>query len=239
MTLKWEHKLLDGRTDRPKLELSHRLDNGLQFGFENAWQIDRSEKELDRDAGFAPDQYEMTFKSDYQYRWGENREWQAGGVFDYQLKAETKSVRYGVYAGYRYTPNLQSKIRARISRNIKKMKSGEYRGSDQYNQELRIDHWLTYRWDEWTFVWDFVYLRKLSDYEGNVFDNNKTSAIENELSAEYRLPNARAHAFYGKFKLKQKLLKDSVLSGASSNPNGYDWHGNRDNAIEFGYKYRF
>ncbi len=42
ITVKWEHKLLDGRTDRPKFEFGHRMDNGFKFGFEQVWQYDRS-----------------------------------------------------------------------------------------------------------------------------------------------------------------------------------------------------
>ncbi|ANO35540.1 hypothetical protein A6E01_20220 (plasmid) [Vibrio breoganii] len=248
MTVKYEHKLLDGRTDRPKLELSHRMDNGLQLGFENAWQIERSETERERKAGYQPDQYEMTFKTDYQHRWGDRREWQLGTVLDFQLKEEAKNLRYGVYAGYRYTRDLQSKVRVRVSENIARMKdnsscsevSGDgVRGgcdSDTYNKELRVDHWLTYQWSDFTFVWDFIYLNKLVDEDVSVFDNNKSSAIENEFSAEYRLPNARAHSFYGKYKIKQELKKSSHKS---ENNGGYDWFGKRDNAIEVGYKYRF
>ncbi len=236
ITVKYEHKLLDGRTTRPKVEFSHRMDNGLQLGFENAWQIDRSESRLERSSGFAPEQYEMTFKSDYQYRWGERNSHQAGGVLDYQWKEETENIRYGLYYGYRWNKELNSKFRARISENIGKMKNGEYRDSDQYNKEWRFDHWLTYRTGNWQFVWDFIYLKKISDYSGNVYDNNKRDAIENEFSAEYRLPNARAHAFYGKFKLKQKLNKSSHETDADQ---PYNWLGRRDNALEVGYKYRF
>lgn len=238
MTLKWEHKLLDGRTDRPKFEFNHRMDNGFAFGFEQAWQYDRSKKELE--TGFAPEQYELTFKTDYQHRWGDRNEHQAGGVLDYQTKETANTVRAGAYYGYRVTRDFSFKTRARYAQNIDRLSLGDNpRYRNDYNKEMRFDLWLTYRWSDFTFVYDLIHLRKLSSeknssgQEQHTFDNNSQSAWEHEFSAEYRLPNARAHAFYGKFKLKQELLKNSHQNSE------YDWYGKRDNAVEFGYKYRF
>ena len=115
--------------------------------------------------------------------------------------------------------------------------------SDTFNKELRLDHWLTYRWNNFTFVWDFIYLHKLVDEDVAVYDNATNKAIENEFSAEYRLANNRAHAFFVKYKVKQELGKDGVGDNSSShlpeNNGGYDWVGKRDDAIEVGYKYRF
>ncbi|PMH40328.1 hypothetical protein BCU68_16290 [Vibrio sp. 10N.286.49.B3] len=234
ITLKWEHKLLDGRTDRPKFEFGHRMDNGFKFGFEQAWQYDRSQKEID--SGFAPEQYELTFKTDYRFRWGDKNEYQAGPLLDYQVKETAETIRFGAFYGYQFSRDFSAKVRVRYSQNIDRMSLGkDYR--NDYNKEMRYDLWLTYRWNDFTFVWDAIFLQKLSqDASGSdhVYDNNDTFAMENEFSAEYRLPNARSHAFYGKFKLKQELLKNSVLNGDYA-----ENYGKRDNAIEFGYKYRF
>ncbi|MFA0439078.1 hypothetical protein BCU70_04025 [Vibrio sp. 10N.286.49.C2] len=249
MTVKWEHKLLEGRTDRPKFEFGHRMDNGFKFGFEQVWQYDRSEDKYE--SGFAPEQYELTFKTDYRFRWGDKNEHQAGPVLDYQLKDTAKNVRVGAFYGYRFTRNFDAKVRARYAQNIDRIRLDSYDSNgnfkpgsdrDDFNKEMRYDLWLTYKWNDWTFVWDAIVLQKISSFENNsgveqhIYDNNERLAMENEFSAEYRLPKARAHAFYGKFKLKQKLSKPSH---ETSDSQPYDWAGKRDNAIEFGYKYRF
>ncbi|MDR9825488.1 hypothetical protein RCJ22_07730 [Vibrio sp. FNV 38] len=238
ITLKWEHKLLDGRTDRPKIEFAHRLDNGFGFGLEQAWQFDRAKEELE--TGYAPEQYELTFKTNYRHRWGDRNEHEAGPVLDYQIKETAKTVRAGAFYGYRFTKEFSAKARARYAQNLDRMSlNSRYR--DDYNKEMRYDIWLTYRWSDFTFVWDIIYYQKLSSAENSsgveqhVFDNNKQTSFQNEWSAEYRLPNARAHAFYGKFKLKDKMLKSSHQSSDYAS----EWYGKRDNAIEFGYKWRF
>lgn len=227
MTFKWEHKLLDGRTDRPKFELNHRMDNGFNFGFEQVWQFDRSKEETE--TGFAPEQYEFTLKTGYTHQWGDRREHQVGPLLDYQVKDNAKKLRYGAFYGYRVTKDFSVKARARVSEDLERVKVGAGY-DDAVGKEVRYDLWLTYRWNDFTFVWDAIYKTKISD---DVFDNNKDNVWEHEVSAEYRLPNARAHAVYGKFKYKSELLKDSHLNSA------YDWYGKRDNAIEFGYKFRF
>lgn len=228
MTFKWEHKLLDGRTDRPKFELNHSMDNGFNFGFEQVWQYDRSKQETE--VGFAPEQYELTIKTGYTHKWGDRNEHQVGPLLDYQVKENAKKVRYGAFYGYRVTKDFSMKVRARYSGDLERVSVGSGSYDDAAGKEMRYDLWLTYRWNDFTFVWDAIYKDKLDD---NVFDNNKDTVWEHEVSAEYRLPDARAHAFYAKFKYKSELLKSSHLS------SDYDWYGKRDNAVELGYKYRF
>ncbi|MCL1067437.1 oligogalacturonate-specific porin KdgM family protein [Shewanella olleyana] len=228
MTFKWEHKLLDGRTDRPKFEFSHRMDNGFNFGFEQVWQYDRSKQETE--VGFAPEQYEFTLKTGYRHRWGDRNEHEVGPLLDYQVKENAKKIRFGAFYGYRLTKDFSMKVRARYSGDLERVSVGSGTYDDAVGKEMRYDLWLTYRWNDFTFVWDAIYKDKLDD---NVFDNNEGNVWEHELSAEYRLPDARAHAFYGKFKYKAELLKNSHLNSE------YDWYGKRDNAVEIGYKYRF
>uniref|UniRef100_UPI0040484A3C hypothetical protein n=1 Tax=Shewanella sp. TaxID=50422 RepID=UPI0040484A3C len=137
--------------------------------------------------------------------------------------------------------NISTKVRARYSTNLDRIRIGDGE-RDDINKEMRYDFWLTYRWDAFTFVWDAILLQKLSSnlnssgVEQHIFDNNKQTAWEHEFSAEYRMPEAREHAFYGKFKLKQALRK---ASHTEEKNGGYDWYGKHDNAIEIGYKYRF
>ncbi|MCL1112785.1 MULTISPECIES: hypothetical protein [Shewanella] len=238
IAVKWEHKILEGRTDKPKVEFAHRMRNGFQFGIEQVWLYDRSVPEIE--AGYAPEQYEMNFKTDYKWTWG-NKKHQAGPVLDYQIKEDSKNIRVGAYYGYRLTKNISTKVRARYSTNLDRIRIGDGE-RDDINKEMRYDFWLTYRWDAFTFVWDAILLQKLSSnlnssgVEQHIFDNNKQTAWEHEFSAEYRMPEAREHAFYGKFKLKQALRK---ASHTEEKNGGYDWYGKHDNAIEIGYKYRF
>ena len=228
ITMKWEHKVLDGRTDRPKLEFSHRMDNGFNFGFEQVWQYDRSKSELE--TGYAPEQYEFTVKTGYRHRWGDKNEHEVGPLLDYQVKENAKKIRLGAFYGYRLTKDFRMKFRARYSEDLDRLSinSGVY--DDAVGKEMRYDMWFTYTWNDFRFVYDAIYKTKLDD---NVFDNNKDNVWEHEFSAEYRLPQARAHAFYGKYKIKSELLKSSHLG------SDYEWYGERDNAIEVGYKFRF
>ncbi|NKF51938.1 hypothetical protein G3R49_15340 [Shewanella sp. WXL01] len=244
VAIKWEHKLLDGRTTRPKIEFGHRMRNGFKFGFEQVWEYDRSEPELSQ--GFAPKQYELTFKTDYEHRFGDNNEQRVGAVLDYQLKETAKNVRVGAYYGYKFSSDFNVKVRARYSQNIDRMsikdnvEDSYYR--DDLNKEMRYDAWFTYYYGDFRFVYTLIYFNKLSsekDSNGNekhVFDNNKQSKFEHEFAVNYRFPNAKKHTIYGKYKYKSELLKDSHKA---ENNGGYDWYGKTDTAIEFGYKYKF
>ncbi|MDO6775997.1 hypothetical protein ACFL6Z_06705 [Pseudomonadota bacterium] len=243
IAIKWEHKLLDGRTDRPKVEFGHRMRNGFKFGVEQAWQYDRSKSE--KEVGFAPEQYELTFKTDYQTRWGDNNEHQAGPVLDYQTKETANSIRFGGYYGYKINSDWQVKVRARYSQHLDRISLKDDPADSYYrddkNKEMRYDMWLTYRWDNFRFVYNLIHYSKISSYkndsgvEQHVYSNGDRSLFEHEFTANYRFPHAKKHTVYGKFKLKTEMLKDSHMVENS----GYDWYGKRDNAIELGYKYSF
>ncbi|MBR9728918.1 hypothetical protein ACFOD0_16650 [Shewanella intestini] len=239
IAIKWEHKLLDGRTTRPKVEFGHRMRNGFKFGVEQVWEYDRSETELDR--GFAPKQYELTFKTDYEYRFGADNDHRVGAVLDYQTKEGANNIRTGAYYGYKFNSNFNVKFRARYSENLDRMSTGD-RYRDDINREMRYDSWFTYRWDDFRFVYTVIYFQKHSSAlnssgeEQHVYDNNKQHKIEQEFAVNYRLPHAKKHTLYAKYKYKSKLEKNSHKA---ENNGGYDWYGKVDTAVELGYKYSF
>ncbi|WP_394132221.1 hypothetical protein [Shewanella maritima] len=242
VAIKWEHKTLDGRTDRPKVEFGHRMRNGFKFGVEQVWEYDRSKPETE--VGFAPEQYELTFKTDYEFRWGDNREHQAGPVLDYQTKETSNSVRFGGYYGYKFNSEWQVKFRARYSQHLDRLtikdnpEDSYYR--DDKNKEMRYDMWLTYRWSDFRFVYNLIHYSKISSNlnsngeEQHVYNNNKQHSWEHEFAVNYRFPYAKKNTIYAKYKVKTEMLKNSHMY---DNNGGYDWYGKRDNAVEIGYKY--